>query len=350
MVARGKKILIPCLLLYISSGYMNPPKYKLFHYENLTSQAQGQKQERRIHWPSLAEPVPIEKEIRLLMSGNLVRKGEFGPLSGSRELEVELESAELGLTFQQALSIRKQLLVSKLMKDGISKLKNEQTVKKLTREFERNQRSLLELSFKYDLPPVTILRSILASRVPQFSCLDRNRPVGRVLQSIISEVKYEHVKSYLCEWEFKELQTAKENDIVGYSGNSLDSAPQEWETTIFDYLDEHGIKYMNEETLKLYGLEEKGTPDCLLLDELYINGKHVRWIECKSFYASGLRENSYFTRKAVSRQVDRYEKEFGRCGAVILKNGFSSTVCLKHPSTLFLDSGPLLRSENAYSL
>lgn len=328
---------------------MNPPKHRFDGI--LTSWAQGQ--ERTIHWPLSADPVPIEKEIQLLMSGNLVRRGEFGPLGGSRALEVELESEELGLTFQQSLSIRKQLLTSKLLKDGTSKLKNEQTRIKIVREFEKKQRPILELSQQYDLPPVTIFRAIMAPRVlhafPQFGCLDRNKPSRRILQSIINEVNHEQVNNFLSEWELNELQIAKENDVVGYHGNSTDTA-QEWEKSIYDYLDEQGIKYITEENMKLYGYAENGTPDCLLVDDLFINGKRVRWIECKSFYASGLRENSYFTKKAVSRQVDRYEKVFGKCGAVILKNGFSANICRRHPSTLFLDSGPLLRPENEYSL
>lgn len=322
----------------MSSAYINPPKL-----------------DDGIHtsWGQTAEPVPIKKEIQLLMSGNLVRRGEFGPLVGSRALEVELESAELELTFQQALSIRKQLMISKILKVGTAKLKNEQTTKKILWDFEQRQRSLLELSYQYDLPPVTIFRAILAPRVhdafPQFRCRNRNRPAGRIIQSIINEVDPGQVKSFLSEWEFKELQIAKENDVVGYNGDSTDTA-REWEKSIHNYLDKHGIKYVTEETIKMHGYNDKGTPDCLLVDELYINGKQIRWIECKSFYASGLRENSYFTRKAISRQVDRYEKEYGKCGAVMLKYGFSATICQRHPSTLFLDGGPLLHSENEYSL
>ena len=56
--------------------------------------------ERTLHWPS-ADPVPIQKEIQLLMSNTLIRRGEFGKVYGSRALDVELSCIDAGLTFHQ---------------------------------------------------------------------------------------------------------------------------------------------------------------------------------------------------------------------------------------------------------
>ena len=41
---------------------------------------------------------------------------------------------------------------------------------------------------------------------------------------------------------------------------------------------------MNETMLKDLG--SKSTPDCVLLDDCYINGQLVRWIDMKNFYGS----------------------------------------------------------------
>jgi hypothetical protein len=79
MVAR--KIPLSCLfLINITNGYTNPPKQRPLYDGILFPQARGQERKIQIHWPSLSDPVPIEREIQLLMSGNLVRRGEFGPL------------------------------------------------------------------------------------------------------------------------------------------------------------------------------------------------------------------------------------------------------------------------------
>jgi len=332
-------------------GYINSPAPDRTMFDNgVLRRTPGR--ERTIHWPS-AEPVPVQKEIQLLMSGALVRRGEFGPLHGSRALEVELECGELGLTVHQALSIRKQLIMRKTLK-GSWKLKDESTMNTIKKKFEHQQRSLQEISQEYDLPPVSIFRAIVAPRVldayPQFTGLDRHRPAGRIVQSIINEDDQENVKSFLSEWELKELQNAKDHDLVGYNDSNC-TAAEEWEQTIYKFLDERDIKYITEDTMKLHGDEAKGTPDCLLLDDLFINGQKIRWIEFKSFYASGLKENSYFTKKSVCKQVERYQREFGKNGAVIMKNGFSGKISQRYPSTLFLDGGPLYAvSEYYYNL
>jgi hypothetical protein len=39
---------------------------------------------------------------------------------------------------------------------------------------------------------------------------------------------------------------------------------------IYDFLDGHRIKYITEDTLNFYGYGGRGTPDCLLVDDLYM--------------------------------------------------------------------------------
>lgn len=329
-------------------GYMNSPAQTMPFDINSNILHRGH--ERTIHWPS-AKPVPLQKEIQLLNTGTLLRRGEFGPLQGSRALEVELECGDLGLTYHQALSIRKQLIMRKTLK-GSWKLKDDSTMDKIKKKFECQQKSLKEISQEYDLPPVSIFRAIVAPRVldayPQFTCLNTQRPAGRIVQSIINEDDPVNVNSFLSEWELKQLQNAKDNDVVGYNDSNC-AAGEEWEKTIYNFLDEHDVKYLTENTMKLhYGDETKGTPDCLLLDDLYINGKQIGWIEFKSFYASGLKENSYFTKKSICKQVEKYTREFGKSGAVIMKNGFSGRISERYPETLFLDGGPLYATSEYY--
>ena len=284
--------------------------------------------------------MPIQSEVRLLNSGLLIRRGEFGPLRGLRCYQVEDECFSLGITPPQALSIRKQLMVKKALKNSC-KLKSEKRLDNIIKSFQCQQKSLLEMAKSLDLPPVSIFRAILASRVlktyPKLSNLNRRRPAGRIIQSIINESDPHNVNEFLSEWELQELRTAKEHDIVGYA--ETDSTPMEWEKAIYRYLDHHGINYVTEDTLKQ--AEIKCTPDCLILDDLCINEQKIQWIEVKSFYASGLRDNWFFTSKALAKQVERYRAEFGDSGAVILKNGFSRIISGKYPDTLFLDSGPI---------
>ncbi|KAL3827216.1 hypothetical protein ACHAXA_006771 [Cyclostephanos tholiformis] len=354
--AYWKGILLACLSVpTITNGYTNPPDpipSGLFDdgVYRPTPGADGGRG-RTIHW-SRAYPVPIQREVRLLMSGALLRRGEFGPLCGIRAVEVELECAELGMDFDQASSIRRQLMICKVLKCGAHRLRDESTMRRIRMDFEVRQRPILDISQAYDLPPVSILRALLAPRVlsahPEFTGLDGKSPAaGRIVRSIINGD--DSTREYLSEWEVNELKIARGHDVVGYNDAHADEAAGEWERTIYDFLDGCGVRYITEDALKFHGCDERGTPDCLLVDDLYIHGRRVRWIEFKSFYASGLKQNSYFTKKAVGRQVEKYGRAFGKDGAVILKHGFSSEVSRKYPSTLFLDGGSLI-SKNLFNL
>lgn len=337
-----------------SNGYANPPDppRMLFSFDRddvvFTRTRSNNSKHRIIDWP-VADPVPIQKEIQLLMSGILLRRGEFGPLYGSRAMELELECADMKICFDQALCIRKQLLMSKVMNGGSWKLKDTKTMKLILKEFEQKQRSLLDISLTYDLPPVSIFRAIVSARVlrayPQFTSLNKANPAGRIIQSIINEANPNQLKTFLTEWEVNELRIAKEHDIIGYNDHS--TAAEDWEKVIYDFLDSQQINYITENTLKYYGYGGQGTPDCLLVDDdVRIHGKHVRWIEFKSFYASGLKQNEYFMKKTVGKQVEKYGKAFGKDGVVILKHGFSAEICRRYSSTLFLDGGSLHSKNN----
>ena len=293
---------------------------------------------RKITWePAAYEPVPISKEIQLLQKDVLIRPGEFGHLHNSRRLEVELECCELGLTFHQALSIRKQLLIKKA-RTNHWKLKDTESLEEVIRSFQKQEKSLTDIAVELDLPPVSIFRAILASRLRDRAAerhgSNRRRSARKILQSIIFEDDEENVNTFLSKWELAELQSAKKLDMVGYINRC--TSPQDWEDELYNFLDEHQINYAKEKELRTMGA--RSTPDCLLLDDVSINGRKVRWIEFKSYYASGLRENKWFTNKLLS-QSKKYEKEFRGEGAIIMKGGFSET--LVSSSTLFLDSGPL---------
>ncbi|KAL7435549.1 hypothetical protein ACHAXM_004708 [Skeletonema potamos] len=289
---------------------------------------------RNIIWePAANEPVPISKEKQLLRKDLLIRRGEFGSLHGSRQLEVELECCELGLTFNQALSIRKQLLIKKARMNNW-KLKDQDSLEEVISSFTKQEKSLGDIAAELDLPPVSVFRAILARRL---HIANKRRPARKIVQSIISEDNEEYVETFLSNWELEELQTAKKCDVIGYS--TINTSPEEWENELYNWLDGHQINYAKEEDLKSMGTSST-TPDCLLLDEVRINGHKVRWIEFKSYYASGLRQNWWFTKKLLT-QSKKYEKEFRGEGAIIMKSGFSEILEKPSSSTLFLDSGPL---------
>jgi len=291
---------------------------------------------RKIEWKQFADPVPLPSEVELFRKNILCRPGEFGPLDASRQLELELECYDVGMTYEQGACMRKQLLIKKALTNA-HKLKDRKVLRRLSKAFENKRKSLLDMSLEIGMPPVSVFRAILSYRLARIYKLSKQER-NRIIKSMVYGVDIEVINEFLCDdWEFLQMQTAKRNDIVGYAGHDI-NIPQEWEDRVLAYLNKHGINFMTENDLR--ESDSTSTPDCLVLDDLYINNRPIRWIEVKSFYASGLKENEFMAKKSIFKQVKRYNIEFGS-GAVILKNGFSDILIAKLESTLLLDGGPL---------
>ena len=87
-----------------------------------------------------------------------------------------------------------------------------------------------------------------------------------------------------CEWQ--ELQVAKDHDIVSFSYTQSEVLANLWEDTLYQFFNQHGIDYRTEQDLQMAGSSTKA--DCLILDQLIIQGRPVRWIDMKNTYCLGL--------------------------------------------------------------
>ena len=72
------------------------------------------------------------------------------------------------------------------------------------------------------------------------------------------------------------------------------------------------------------------TPDFLILDDLYINGIKINWIDAKNFYGS----KSKFMVKKIKSQTNKYINTWGS-GSIIFNLGFNSG--LEIDSILMID-------------
>jgi len=293
---------------------------------------------RVIDWtPVASAAVPLHAEKGLLQTGVLVRRGEFSVLpEGSRRLdEIRKQCERYEVTLEQALFMRQQLMVSHVVS---SIWKVEKYLDKIQRQFGTQQKDILEMSHALNLPPVSIVRAVVQSRVDKAHPHWRARDRKRLVKEIIHDDSHYSSDEFLSSREWEQLQIAKASDVVGYQEERNDDGAREWEEALHAFLEEHNINYVTEDELRQAGAPR--TPDCLLLDDCTFNGRKVRWIDSKSFYGSGLKQNGYFV-KSLKKQIASYEAAFGETGAVIFKHGFSQDLSSRLPDTLFLDAGPL---------
>ena len=269
----------------------------------------------RLSWRP--EPVPLQAEERV--ASLVVKRGDFGWLTDERVDEMAAALENENMTLEQALSLRSALLQQKTV---YSHHKLRSKGKELARQY-REGASIVDLSKKYDFPPVNVFRVVLES-------------MGWSKKRIKESLRQ---PSSMKQREREEFEAAEAVDRV----SSVDQSETQVKADLFedilaDWFEQQGIRLrrqpeMVKEQSELLGRPVR-TPDLLFLDHVYINDQPVAWIDAKHFYGSDVD----FQRKKMKKQMNRYIEEWGS-GAIMFRHGFSENLYL--PGVLMLDASPI---------
>ena len=269
----------------------------------------------RLSWRP--EPVPLQAEERV--ASLVVKRGDFGWLTDDRVDEIAAALENENMTLEQALSLRSALLQQKTV---YSHHKLRSKGKELARQY-REGASIVDLSKKYDFPPVNVFRVVLES-------------MGWSKKRIKESLRH---PSSMKQREREEFEAAEAVDRV----SSVDQSETQVKADLFedilaDWFEQQGIRLrrqpeMVKEQSELLGRPVR-TPDLLFLDHVYINDQPVAWIDAKHFYGSDVD----FQRKKMKKQMNRYIEEWGS-GAIMFRHGFSQNLYL--PGVLMLDASPI---------
>lgn len=262
-------------------------------------------------------PVPLKDEETLAKF--VIRKGEFGWLEDSRVDEIANFVEDKNMTLDQALSLRSALLQQKTVYSH-GRLKSR--AKALFRLYNEGV-SVVDLSKRFDFPPMNIFRIILTEK--------------RWSKSRIKECLRDPTKMKKREQE--EFEKAEAADRVSNVDQSETHTRADlFEEVLADWFESRGVKIRRQNEMVSEQRLEHGrpinTPDILFLDHVEINGQPVAWIDAKHFYGADVS----FQRKKMSKQMSRYIDEWGS-GAVVYRHGFSENLFI--PGCLMLDAGVL---------
>ncbi|MDP6870192.1 MAG: TPD domain-containing protein [Candidatus Poseidoniaceae archaeon] len=262
-------------------------------------------------------PVALETEANL--ASKVVRKGEFGWLSDSRVNEIGEMVDELDMTLDQALSLRSALLQQKTVySHGILQSRGRQLLR-----LYREGVGIVDLSKKFDFPPMNIFRVILK---------EMGWSKSRIKETLRTPSKFK-------ERERKEFEAAEAADRVSNVDQSETHERADlFEEILADWFEEQGVRLRRQPEMVKEQMIEHGrpvnTPDLLFMDHVKINGKSVSWIDAKHFYGADVD----FQRKKIMKQTARYVDSWGQ-GALVFRHGFCSNIHV--PGTVLLDCGPL---------
>mmetsp|Transcript_15968 Transcript_15968/g.39133 ORF Transcript_15968/g.39133 Transcript_15968/m.39133 type:complete len:348 (+) Transcript_15968:77-1120(+) len=254
--------------------------------------------------------VPVPKTMETEMTRQVVKRGKYNAISdsGKEAISQYIATSKSAMTLSQAISLRAAVLQEKTMNRHHAVLGRH--AKEITDRYQRGQ-GILSLAKRYDSPPVNLFRTVLSGRGFQKS---------QIKQCI------KNPENHLNERDCQEFQKACREDVV--SSPNCEKAHEQaerFETITEQFLKDLGVAFLTQQDLireqkPRYG-KIVASPDFLLLDDVMINGRYVRWIDCKAFYGA----NVNCRKKGVAKQSARYQEYWGS-GAVVFLEGFSEAL------------------------
>lgn len=247
-----------------------------------------------------------EKQIAKFMMNNF---RHFNKLNNKEMDKVKKLAKKYKISVDQCLSIRSAYVKEHIIRNIDRIVSN---INQIKHKFKKC--TILELSKKYRHPPVSLLKLIIATKVD-------NR----------KELK-EKLKSH------SQFKIAEENDIfTSTDQKEIQEKSELFERKLEKYLKSKNIKFKTQEQLVKEQIEKYGqpinTPDFLILSELKINGKEIKWIDAKNFYGA----NTFLIRKS-KKQFKKYIDKWGY-GAVVFSYGYGEKLSFK--DTMLIDYSSL---------
>jgi len=262
-------------------------------------------------------PVSLKTESEL--ASKVVRRGEFGWLSDERVNDIGNMVTDLEMTLDQALSLRSALLQQKTVYSHGQLQSRGKALVRLYREGV----SIVDLSKKFDFPPMNVFRVVLK---------EMGWSKSRIKETLRSPSKFK-------QRERDEFEAAEKADRVSNVDQSVTHERADiFEEILADWFEDQGVRVRRQGEMVKEQMKEHGrpvnTPDLLFLDHVEINGEPVAWIDAKHFYGADVD----FQRKKIAKQATRYVDSWGQ-GALVFRHGFCNNVHI--PGTVLLDCGPL---------
>ncbi|KAL3939593.1 MAG: hypothetical protein SGBAC_005706 [Bacillariaceae sp.] len=256
------------------------------------------------------ECVPVPNAMEAEMLRRVVKRGKYNAISDPEKEAISeyIVTSKSAMTLSQAISLRSAVLQDKTMNRHHAVLGRH--AKEITNRYQRGQ-GILSLAKQYDSPPVNLFRTVLA---------------GKGFQKFQIKQCIKTPENHLNERDCQEFLKACREDVV--SNPNCDAAHEQaevFETITEQFLKDLGVAYLTQTDLIKEQKPKFGkivaSPDFLLLDDVMVNGHHVRWIDCKAFYGA----NVNCRKKGVRKQTARYQEYWGS-GAVIFLEGFSESL------------------------
>lgn len=269
-----------------------------------------------ITWKS--DPLPLD--IYTYLTKHVYRHSDYGAVTPAyiAELTLMIESAfphyDVGGNITKIASARNIILKGKIIKNYA---RVHAQMQRITHEYA--DASIITLSHKYDFPPLHLLYKILAVKY------------GDDVARAISSGK-KSPRQVLDKRDLHEHAVAEQHDAETLINQRIITEKAlENERRFVKYFTSQGISLQTQDDLIAEQLESKVklTPDILFADEVYINGKLVKWIDYKDYICTSV--NFLFSKNVD--QAEKYYRKWGE-GALCYRLSFVDNITIPHAQLL----------------
>lgn len=255
------------------------------------------------YWKSNPIPVNFAREIFKLVN----KSRSYSPkmLDTVRQLVKSEEMAGSKLSLDVALNIQHIYIKSKIVNRYYQIATKAQV---LSTEYINTP--ILNISKKYDFPPLLILKTVWETKM-NYSEIKKIIKIGP-----------DQAKSMLSDWDYKQLKQAYEFDTESMPNQQKAAEDARVaEKRFVEYFRNLGINLKDENDLINEQMSEFGrvslTPDVLFTDEVFINDVPIKWMDFKNYACLDAR----FLLLNNIKQAKKYYEKWGM-GALCYRYSF----------------------------
>lgn len=240
-----------------------------------------------------------------------------------RNINAECKS-NVGL--DQMLSIRNNALKQKII-NNFARVRDQAA--EMLEQYNAGK-SVLELSKKYNYPPLSILKNIFLHR-------------GMNKTTVYGIFSHRDSPETILEgYDLDQFILAEKNDAESmFNQDQIKLIAQQNENKFVEHFRHKGIKLKTEKEQADEQLAEFGriviTPDVLFIDDVFINGERVHWLDYKDYVGVPIG----FLYESNKKQAAKYNMKFGP-GAICYKGSYVSG--MKIPGAILLDANKIMSS------
>jgi hypothetical protein len=273
-----------------------------------------------IYWPN----VPVDIHWYRALYKWVYKSADYAPIDSRKKQQYNMVLSHLNRQYNTThnlghfISSRSVVLKAKIIKKYAQLGKN---IDLIAEEYNRGG-IITTLSAKYDYPPLTLLRAIL-----QYNGV-----------SGASTLYKKHTRELPAHDEEQYQMAIKEDIEAPVYQSQIAAVAKRNEDLVVEYFKSLGISLKSEADLTVEQIHNMGrailTPDILFLDEVYINGVRVHWIDYKDYIGT----QNGFIYKSNCAQALKYCNKWGP-GALCYRWSYVSDLIV--PNACLLDGSAL---------